>query len=73
MCVSNRQDRKSRISLLIANTSLVIGLLLQQFAHPAGQLERNTLHAVCGFLLGLSIVINLLMHRRARSCRTIDS
>jgi hypothetical protein len=45
--------------MALANISLVIGLLLWFFVHPVGQVERNWLHAICGFLLGLSITVNL--------------
>jgi hypothetical protein len=65
-------DPKARFTLFIANISLVVGLLLEQFAHPAGQMERNWLHGVCGFLLGLSITINLrslILARRRRDQR----
>lgn len=70
MCIPNRQlDRKTRRLMAIANISLVIGLLLWLFAHPSGQLERNCLHGICGFLLGLSITVNLFGLRVARRCR----
>jgi zinc transporter ZupT len=46
--------------MVLANLSLAVGLLLFVFVHPAGQVERNWLHAVCGFLLGVSIAVNLL-------------
>jgi len=34
-------------------------LLLRVFVHPTGQIERNWLDATCGFLLGISIGVNL--------------
>jgi hypothetical protein len=49
--------------------SLVVGLLLWLFVHPSGQIEKNWLHAVCGFLLGLSVTINLMGLVFARRCR----
>jgi len=69
MCLIHRRDPKFRLSFLIANLSLVLSLLLELFAHPSGQLAKDWLHALCGFLLGISIVINLklvLARRRAR-------
>lgn len=69
MCVPIQQlDPKTRRLRAIANVSLVIGLLLWIFVHPTGQFERNWLHAVCGFLLGMSITINLFGLRSARRC-----
>lgn len=63
MCIPIQQfDRKGRVLFFIANMSLVIGLLLWNFREyllASNPLERDLLHAVCGFLLGLSITINL--------------
>ena len=64
--------RKGRILLFIANVSLVIGLLLWNFREyilASNPLERDLLHAVCGFLLGLSITINLRMAMLSRHRR----
>ena len=69
MCIPIRQlDPKTRRLLAIGNMSLVVGLLLWLFVHPSGQIEKNWLHAVCGFLLGLSITINLMGLIFARRC-----
>jgi hypothetical protein len=62
-------DPKTRRLLAIGNMSLVVGLLLWLFVHPSGQIEKNWLHAVCGFLLGLSVTINLMGLVFARRCR----
>lgn len=59
-------DRKSRRLFAIADLCLPAGLILLILLHPASQLERNWLHGVAGFLLGLSITINLFGLRRAR-------
>ncbi len=60
MCIPNRLlDKKTRRMKALANISLVMGLLLWLFAHPSGQAEHNCLHAVCGFLLGFSVTVNL--------------
>jgi hypothetical protein len=70
MCIPNRLlDRKTRRLMAIGNMALVIGLLLWLFVHPSHQLEKNWRDAVCGFLLGLSITINLYGLRFARRCR----
>ena len=71
MCLIDCRHSKSRIPLMIANSSLAIGLLLKQFVHPSSQMGTNWLHAVCGFLLGLSIALNLklvLARRRRANC-----
>ena len=65
----NPRDRKI---LQIGNLSLVAGLLLWMFVHPTGQFEKNSLHAACGFLLGLSIIINLFGLRFARRCTNVE-
>jgi hypothetical protein len=60
MCLLRRQlDPKARRRLVLANLSLAVGLMLRVFVHPAGQMERNWLDAICGFLLGMSIAVNL--------------
>ncbi len=61
-------DPKTKRLIAIGNLSLAIGLLLLNFPHPSGQIERNWLHGVGGFLLGLSITINLYAFRFARRC-----
>jgi hypothetical protein len=65
MCIPVQQlDRKSRVLLFIANISLVIGLLLwnfREYIYPSNPGVRIGLHASCGFLLALSITINLRM------------
>ena len=58
MCSPNRLNTNSRIWLFVANISLVIGLLLWTFRLEI-HVNRNWLHAVCGFLLGISIAMNL--------------
>jgi hypothetical protein len=74
MGIPNRQlDPKTRRLLAIGNISLVVGLLLWLFVHPSGQIEKNWLHAVCGFLLGLSATINLMGLVFARRCRASAS
>jgi ethanolamine ammonia-lyase large subunit len=50
----------------MGNVSLVVGLLLSAFVHPDSQIVRNWLHGICGFLLGISIAINLCALIRCR-------
>jgi hypothetical protein len=61
----DRLDPKSRFALFIANISLVIGLLLWNFRMEI-HVNQNLLHGVCGFLLGISIAMNLRWLIRAR-------
>lgn len=70
MSIARRNlDPKAKRLIAIANLSLAIGLLLILFVHPSGNTGRNWLHAVSGFLLGLSIAINLFAFRFASRCR----
>jgi Zn-dependent protease len=67
MCICNRQlDPKGRRLRVLANLSLVLGLLLWIFVHPSVRLERDWVDGACGFLLGLSITCNLFGLWRAR-------
>jgi hypothetical protein len=38
---------------------LAIGLSLQLFVHPEAGVKLNVVHAVFGFLIGISVVLNL--------------
>jgi hypothetical protein len=68
MSFSFRQlDPKTRRLVATGNLCLVAGLLLWLFVHPAGQLANTWLHASYGFLLGLSIAINISALVIARS------
>ncbi|MGD0940722.1 MAG: hypothetical protein ABR905_13540 [Terracidiphilus sp.] len=69
MSIRFRQlDPKARGRMLLANISLTIGLVLWLFVHPASQVERNWFHGISGFLLGVSITINLLNLRSSSRC-----
>jgi len=51
--------------------SLVIGILCSRFFHPATIFGRNLSHGICGFLIGLSLSLNVgsaIMMRRQRHC-----
>lgn len=43
----------------VANACLVVGLSLWLFVHPATEGLKDSLHAFIGFLLGVSIALNL--------------
>ena len=66
-------DRRGKIIAQIGRFSLVAGLLLWMFVHPTGQFEKNWLQALTGFLLGLSITINLFGLRFARRCAEVEA
>jgi len=74
MSIRIRQfDPRARRRMALANISLVIGLLLWLFVHPAGQIEQNWLHAICGFLLGVSIAVNLLNFWHSSRCGNTEA
>lgn len=64
---TKRLDPRTRL-LTLANLALAVGLMLWTFVHPSGQMAKDAIHALSGFLLGLSLTINLLGWRRARRC-----
>jgi hypothetical protein len=67
MCLSNRQlDANTKHLMSIGNLCLVAGLLLWNFVHPSSQIQKDWLHGIYGFLMGLSITINLCALRFAR-------
>jgi hypothetical protein len=69
MCIPIRDlDPRARRIRAIANIALVIGLLLWTFRSNI-TVNRDLLEGVSGFLLGLSITINLIGPGRARRCR----
>jgi len=57
----NYKDRMNYPKWLMAvgMSCLAIAITTPWFFHPATQLARNASHALCGFLVGLSIVLNL--------------
>lgn len=70
MCIPYRQrDPKTRRLMVIGNFALVLGLALWLLVHPTGRFQKDWLDAACGFLLGLSIAINLYGLWFARHCR----
>ena len=71
MCVSSRQlDPRTRSIARIANLCLVAGLILWVFVRPSIAPPRPWIDGVCGLLLGFYITVNLVIFRRAGSCRS---
>ena len=69
MRLCNRQiDSKSRRTQIIANLSLILGLLPFVFRQEL-HVNQNALDAFCGFFLGISITANLCGLWRARRDR----
>lgn len=68
--VSNPKLRRIQV---IANASLVCGIVLFIFPHPAGQLLKNVQHAVAGLAIGMSIGSNLQALRLRNRLRGQDS
>jgi hypothetical protein len=64
-------DPKTRCLVAIGNFGLAVGLILLITLHPASQFERNCLHAICGFFLGFSVVINLCALTGAGRCKSL--
>jgi hypothetical protein len=62
-------DPKTRRLVALANLSMAVGLVLFTFVHPSSQMAKNWTQGVSGFLLGLSITINLFALRFRRPCR----
>jgi hypothetical protein len=56
-------DARARRLFAIGNACLAAGLMLRLFVHPSSDIANNWLHAVFGFLLGISIAINLSWRR----------
>lgn len=65
MCVPVREmGQRNRALFVIANVALATGLLLwnfREYVWPSNTVARAGVEAACGFLLGLSIAINLRM------------
>jgi hypothetical protein len=64
MCVAYRLNTsRSRRLCALGNGCLAAGLILFQLVHPAGALGRDFAHAAAGFLVGISMALNLFgMH-----------
>ena len=57
MCL-HKQLNQSKL-MPIGMLCLAVGLMLSMIFHPATALGVNSIHFASGFLLGLSIVLNL--------------
>lgn len=79
MCISHRQlDPRTRSRMVIANLSLIFGILLfngerWNWFHASSQLERDWLDAFTGFCFGLYITICLFRLWVARSCPQVSA
>jgi hypothetical protein len=72
MCLPiDRRGFRSAALSAAAAIALLVSFALPYAIHPAGQVERNWLHAVCGFFAGISIGMNLLSIRRGRNHRLL--
>jgi len=57
--------------LQLGMLALIIALFSQRFLHPSGLIGENAIDAVNGFLIGISIGLNLLalvLGRRTERC-----
>jgi hypothetical protein len=70
MCgIDNKDSRKLRWILALANGSMAAGLMLRLFVHANGMLPPAAIDFVVGLLLGVSIAANfhvVWMRRRNR-------
>jgi hypothetical protein len=51
--------KEPRKMLSVGMACLAVGLILQLAVHPASHLAGLITHALCGMLIGMSIVLNL--------------
>jgi hypothetical protein len=63
---------RTRRLVAVGNVCLATSLSLRLFVHPSNPLADASLHALSGFLLGLSIVISLSALRRPRPCKWLE-
>ncbi len=69
MCIPiQRRSRRDRVLVAVANFALFAGIALSYAVHSLGTIEKNWLEALRGFLIGLSVGINLLVIRFGRGC-----
>jgi hypothetical protein len=62
------RDPRTRLMMVIANFSLVAGVLLLDLARHLPRPTPGWLDALTGLFFGLSIAANLFAARRARRC-----
>jgi len=63
--------RKVKIMWTVGTLSISVALLLRMFVHPSTALGTNWLDGISGFLVGISIVLNLgsvIIRNRLRKC-----
>jgi hypothetical protein len=67
MCNLRNLHPRSRRQMGMANAALMVALSLRMLAHPSGTAQVNLFDAAMGFLLGFSIIANLLVILRRRA------
>lgn len=69
--MSQLKSRKSRLMLSAGMFALAVGLILFNFVHPASHAGKDWLDGISGFLVGISIALNigsLLIAKRQSNC-----
>jgi hypothetical protein len=65
------EAQKAKAMWTVGTLSVSFALLLGMFVHPSTALGTNWLHGISGFLVGISIVLNLrsvMIRNRLRNC-----
>ena len=65
------EAQKAKAMWTVGTLSISFALLLRLFVHPSTALGTNWLHGISGFLIGISIVLNLgsvIIRSRLRNC-----
>jgi hypothetical protein len=69
MCIPvHRRRRRSRVILIAANLSLVVGILLLDLARHRPSPTPGWLDALTGLFMGFSVAANLFASRHASRC-----
>lgn len=63
-----QRSRRQRMWMIVANLSLVAGVILPYAFHPASGPGKDWFEAVRGLFFGVSMGINLMVLRFARRC-----
>jgi hypothetical protein len=65
------EAQKAKVMLTVGTVSVSLAILLGMFVHPSTVPGTNWLHGISGFLVGISIVLNLgsvILRNRLRNC-----
>lgn len=65
------EAQKAKAMWTVGTLSVSLAVLLRMFVHPSTALATNWLDGVSGFLVGISIVLNLgsvMIRNRLRNC-----